>query len=398
MVQKSSTLILLLFFSIIGYTQTPNWKVNEGAFQQTETMICKLSVNGGLLESPNDMVAAFIGGECRGVAKPVYIASVNKYLTYLTIFSNTQGDSVTFKLYKSSTNQIFDAVNKIAFKINENLGSTFQTYRVSNTKLSSAADLLSFKFSNVDFFKVIPNVDAITGQKINNYYIPQNANKASLIPSFTVSPNASVFVLESPIVSGVTNIDFTNNKTIQILSEDESTLNNYTISVKNFLICSDSIKYAPIITKDQSNNLVSSSAYGNIWLKDNQLISDTTKLIKPISNGSYKSRVMYGECISAVSNSYYYLLTDIINIDNSQYLNIFPNPFVQDINVDFRLNNYSKISISIRELFNGNLVYQNNDVYKGSKIQPLHLSPGLYVLNASTIDGKYNYQFKLIKL
>ena len=112
----------------------------------------------------------------------------------------------------------------------------------------------------------------------------------------------------------------------------------------------------------------------------------------------FKLRDRYGDCISAPSNSYYYLITDVINIDNTQFLNISPNPFVQDINVRFQLNNYAKISISIRGLMNGNLVYQNDNVYSGSKLQPSNISSGMYVLSARTADGKYSYQFKLIKL
>jgi hypothetical protein len=316
----------------------------------------------------------------------------------LTVFSNTQGDTITFKLFNSKTGQVVDAVNKLAFKINEHIGSAFQTYRISSTKLSSESKLLSFGFSNASVDSIRVETNVTTGEKTNVYFIPQNTNKTSLVPTFSVSAAANVYVLEKPVVSGVTNFDFTTDKNFQIVSEDESSLTNFNVSVRNSISCADSSKYAPVITKDISGNLNSSVNYNNIWYKDGQVIIDTGKSIKPTASGLFKVKTKFGYCLSSYSAPYYFLITDIINIDNSQFIKINPNPFVQDINVKFHLNNYSKIAITIRSLLNGNLVYQNDNVYNDSKLQPINLSPGMYVLIANTIDGKYSYQFKLIKL
>ncbi|MEN9381562.1 MAG: hypothetical protein RI940_443 [Bacteroidota bacterium] len=392
------SLFIFILLSNVGYTQDPTWKVNEGAFQQTETLICKLSINGVMLESPNDMVGAFIGGECRGVSKPTYIASLNKYLTYLTVFSNTQGDTITFKLFNSKTGQVVDAVNKLAFKINEHIGSAFQTYRISSTKLSSESKLLSFGFSNASVDSIRVETNVTTGEKTNVYFIPQNTNKTSLVPTFSVSAAANVYVLEKPVVSGVTNFDFTTDKNFQIVSEDESSLTNFNVSVRNSISCADSSKYAPVITKDISGNLNSSVNYNNIWYKDGQVIIDTGKSIKPTASGLFKVKTKFGYCLSSFSAPYYFLITDLINIDNGQFIKVNPNPFKQYFTLDFSLNIYQKLNIKLISLTTGNIVFDKYNVYSGSVLQPNNLLPGLYVCMVYSADGKLNYQFKLMKI
>ena len=394
-------IILLICFTCtqVGLAQSPAWVVNEGAFQQTETMICKLSINGVYLESPNDMVAAFVGNECRGVSKPVYIASVNKYLTYLTVFANNQGDTVTFKLYNSKTGQVVNAVNKLVFNINAQIGSTFQTYRISSTVLSSEAKLLSFGFSNTTTDSVKVETDLATGIKTNVYYIPLTASKTTLRPVFTVSPMANVFVLETPVVSGANTYDFTTNKTFQVLSEDESTLTNYIVAVKNSFSCADSVKFAPIITKDAASGyLISSKDSGNIWYKDGVLLKDTSKYYKPLANGSYAVKAPFATCMSALSFPYYFLLTDVVNIDNKQFIKVAPNPFNQQFKVDFNLSNYQRVNLKLVSLSTGNIVYKQDNVYAGTAIQPFNILSGVYICNIYSSDEKINYNFKLIKL
>jgi len=231
---KRLFLIASLGISTLVYSQAPNWTVNEGTFQQSQTIICKLNMDGKYLVSKNDMVAAFVGNQCRGVGKPVFIPSLNRYLTYFTIFSNNQGDSIRFKLYDSNSGKIADAVNKFTFSINAQIGSAFQSYVVSNIKLNNEAKISGFSFPNnkIDSTKTV--TDLITGALNTIFYIPIGSARDNLSPTFTISSGANAYINELPIVSGVSKIDFTRPVLIQVLSEDESTLTNFNVEVKEF--------------------------------------------------------------------------------------------------------------------------------------------------------------------
>lgn len=481
MVKKLILFIYCLKFSLV-YSQTPNWIVNEGAFQQTQTLICKLSVNGKMLIGANDMVGAFVGNECRGVAKPVYIPSLQKYLTYLTIFSNTQGDTVTFKLFESSTSSTYSTINKLVFKINEHIGTAYQSYVISTRPLNVQTRLSAFSFTNAKIDSTKIETDLSTGIFYNIYYIPFDIPKSSIIPQFVLSQGANLYYNQSIITSGVTIVDLTKPLTFEILSEDEKNIAPFNIEVrhsKNYTICSDNsilskpkinetngsfcdgdslslsianksasdtyywiygnkidssnastkffnsgdtvtvlrksklncynystpfilIKTAkpatPVIKRDASNQLVSSFQYGNKWYKEGVLLPDTTQAIKPMNAAQYSVKVFNNGCASLMSENYMYLLTDIVNLENNQYLKATPNPFVNSLNFDFFLNSYRKMNVDLINAYTGMTVFQQKGVFAGSKFHLSNLSSGIYILFVSSDDGKIKNQFKLVKL
>ena len=51
--------------------ETPDWSVDPTLYDHSMTFIGQVYLGGILMENPESMVAAFIGGECRGVATPV---------------------------------------------------------------------------------------------------------------------------------------------------------------------------------------------------------------------------------------------------------------------------------------------------------------------------------------
>lgn len=225
--RKTSFLLLLLLFSTQVWAQRPTWAVNETLFENTQTMIAKLSLDGKALESPNDMVGAFVGNECRGVASPVFIPATGKYYTYLTVFSNKQGEEIVFKLYESASGRIVPVDKKLSFNINGHIGSFFQAYSISMPTLSNLATI-----SNFELYNVRPD-SVVTKGDVRTYYIPANVAKDTLTTNFSVSAGAKVYVKEVPVVAKVTKVNFTNPVTFQVVSQDESTLLNYKVEVKN---------------------------------------------------------------------------------------------------------------------------------------------------------------------
>ncbi len=99
----------------------PNW-VPVSNLQFNMNVIGKIQISPGVYSvNENDIIGAFVGSECRGVASPY--ASLGGIL-FLTIGSNIQsGETVTFKIYFASTNEIINANETIPFQNAGDIGT-----------------------------------------------------------------------------------------------------------------------------------------------------------------------------------------------------------------------------------------------------------------------------------
>ena len=96
--------------------QDPNWSVNTSNYQYSMTFTTFLNVEGKTLTATNDKVGAFVNGEIRGVANVIYVASVQKYVAYLSVYANTNNETIHFKIYDSTTDLIVNIDDKYAPK------------------------------------------------------------------------------------------------------------------------------------------------------------------------------------------------------------------------------------------------------------------------------------------
>ena len=85
--------------------ETPNWTVDPTKYDHSMTIIGQVYLSGILMENPESMVAAFIGGECRGVAAPKKIRGA-AYETLIIYGSDTpdadQNQPVSFRIWDAS--------------------------------------------------------------------------------------------------------------------------------------------------------------------------------------------------------------------------------------------------------------------------------------------------------
>jgi hypothetical protein len=103
-------------------------------------------------------------------------------------------------------------------------------------------------------------------------------------------------------------------------------------------------------------------------------------------------------CSSMMSNNYFYLLTDIVNLEYNQFIKVTPNPFVNNLNFDFLLNTYRKVNVDILNIYTGMIVFQQKGVVTGTQLSLDKISSGMYLCIVYSPDGKYRYQFKLLKI
>lgn len=103
-----------------GWTPVPNLQYSMSVIGKIQLSPGAFSANG------NDIIGAFVGSECRGVANPV--DSLNG-IVYLTIGSNAEtGSTVMFKVYLASTNEILHINETLAFQSGVEIGTTEDPY------------------------------------------------------------------------------------------------------------------------------------------------------------------------------------------------------------------------------------------------------------------------------
>ncbi|MBN2010030.1 T9SS type A sorting domain-containing protein [candidate division KSB1 bacterium] len=80
----------------------PAWKVNSASFENSMFITAAVKIDNVASDDPYDMIAAFVGDECRGVANMQYVKSVDQYLAFLTVYSNAgSGETVNFKVWNA---------------------------------------------------------------------------------------------------------------------------------------------------------------------------------------------------------------------------------------------------------------------------------------------------------
>lgn len=222
-------ILLLFLINSAVFGQLPNWTVNENDFQYTMSFVGFLNSDGKTLISADDKVAAFVNGECRGVANLIYVESRNQYYAYLTVFSNANNEALSFKIYDSEKNSVKSVAKTINFAINEHYGDLFQAYSFASPALSSKAEI-----TNVSFQNVIRNDFAISGSEIT-IFLNKDQNITSLNSIFDLSIGASIYIGTEKQISGVNALDYTNPIDFQVVSQDQTVVKQWKIIVKKAL-------------------------------------------------------------------------------------------------------------------------------------------------------------------
>jgi hypothetical protein len=222
---KKGLVFFFLLFSMGVFAQAPTWKVNEADFQFTMTFVAKLNIDGVTLSSKDDLVGAFVGTTCRGVSGLTYVESQKAYFAYLTVFSNTPGELITFNVYNSAKNAVTKITKQVSFVPLQNIGNLFQSFSIAEPALSNKAELLTFNFLNV---KSASSVVTAGSAKVTIY---EGNDLSNLTPVFTFSKGANLFKNRLVQKTGTTADNFKGPVTYEVLSEDESTLSTYTVNV-----------------------------------------------------------------------------------------------------------------------------------------------------------------------
>lgn len=381
----------------------------------------------------------------------------NYLLWYSNNLQGSVGSKVPISINKNDTNSKVYYVSQASNKANCESPLSKITIKINPAPLSPIVrDTFYCNNTNADTLKAIPlsghslkwygnNASSGTGNSLGNipntltignfsYYVSQINNSTGC-----EGPRAKIGVTINPLPSApnVRDTTFCNNISADTLRVNPSTGNtllwygtnvtggtssktaikpstenigtvSYYVSQVNTITSCESLRAkinitikpippAPILLRDSANNLVANT---NVitWFKDGLVISDTTQKFKPTIAGSYTAKTTQNGCISAMSNPYYYLVTEIVNLNASEFIKLAPNPFNNQLNFDFVVKGYQRLNMDVFDITNGAKVLSKQNLTPGIPVFLDQISAGTYVIKITSNDLKISYQFKMVKL
>lgn len=117
-------------FAAPGMTDPqPDWNINPSQFQSTMTLVAEVSSLGKQGGTTRGRLAAFSNGQLRGFTSEVSFSG--KFLYFLTIYSNTNGDTISLRFYDADAGRLIPATGKIVFIENSSLGTPANPQKIS---------------------------------------------------------------------------------------------------------------------------------------------------------------------------------------------------------------------------------------------------------------------------
>jgi len=104
----------------LGAQPPADWRVNVSNYQYTMTATAAISINGVESADTQNVIAAFVADECRGVMQAMKIGT--RAVFFLMIYSNNPGESVRFKLYLAEHDTVLDCINTLTFEADAGYG------------------------------------------------------------------------------------------------------------------------------------------------------------------------------------------------------------------------------------------------------------------------------------
>jgi len=114
-----------LIISLTVLHEPPDWKIDPAAYSYSATIIAQLVFESELSDDIYDIVSVYAGNQLRGTVKVEHIAAVEKYLAFITVYSNqASGEPLTFRLWDASEGKEYAWLSSgITFNNNSSTGT-----------------------------------------------------------------------------------------------------------------------------------------------------------------------------------------------------------------------------------------------------------------------------------
>jgi hypothetical protein len=120
----------------------PAWSVNPHDYQYNMTVTAVLRIGDSESMDGGDVVAAFVGDECRGVASPIYVEGVRRYEAFLMVHGNeAAGEKVTFKAFDADAGTVFGVTEMLTLEADAARGTVHQPVVLNAVEGGETADV-----------------------------------------------------------------------------------------------------------------------------------------------------------------------------------------------------------------------------------------------------------------
>jgi hypothetical protein len=137
----------------------------------------------------------------------------------------------------------------------------------------------------------------------------------------------------------------------------------------------------------------------NQWYRDGVLIPGATSSIySPEKSGNYSVIATWNGCASPESDKHYFgaPVTGIVNIDNTQFIKLSPNPVADQVQLTFNLSNTLTVNIQLIDM-RGQVIALFNHLSNGSQINCSGIATGIYLAKIFNPKNKKYYIIKVLK-
>ena len=246
----------------------------------------------------------------------------------------------------------------------------------------------------------INNMLYVASEKGTFTGIYDNPNSVNVNTTISSSGNAILSSLDSISTTKTLNTSSTNNSTSTNLITPRKPVwgtfqGDFRRSGSLSLICPSSLS----ISRSNNGSLISNTPNYIQWYKDGSEVPNATdSIFKPTLAGNYFIKNNQAGCNTVASNSYYYLVTDIVNLNKDEFIKLTPNPFINFMNIDFVVKGYQRMNIEVFSASTGAKMAVRIGVTAGSRLTFNELNPGIYFVRVASSDLKIAHQFKMVKL
>jgi hypothetical protein len=165
------------------YQTPPDWDVDVNNFQYSMGVIGQIKIDGRFSTNPDDIIVAFVGEECRGVAHLQYVKNYDMFEAYINIYSNTEaGENIIFKIWNATLGKTHvDVTPTLTFENNSIVGTpaTPQIFETTNSLLAEIQLVNGWRW--VSFNLNTPNLT-----NVNTMFAQINAIDGNAIKGQTV--------------------------------------------------------------------------------------------------------------------------------------------------------------------------------------------------------------------
>ncbi len=158
------------------------------SFAGNMTLTGELLIDNISSRDLNDVLYAFSGNDLRGVALPTYIAGLDKYIYFLTIYGSTDGDILDLKAYDNSENKLLSISESYTFITNDFKGSPAFPEQLNAAGLMTQIIPCNSNWTWVGANIIFPNSDI---NEVLSSLTPSNGDVVKTQSSFATYYNGS---------------------------------------------------------------------------------------------------------------------------------------------------------------------------------------------------------------